>query len=122
MRMVQPGLLLAQSFRVARAALVFLAASLVCACGGRTPNPSEPSTSAPPQVGGTYAGPTTDTSISPPVEISLWTIKFRRAGDGRDFFRVCTGTLVIQQTGSTFTGSFTQGDRCAPGSGLVTTG
>jgi hypothetical protein len=103
-----------------RAALVVLAASLVSACGGRTPNPSGPS--VPPQIGGTYAGPTTDASTSPPQQVSLWTIKFTRAGDGRVFFRSCTGTLVIQQTGSSFTGAFTQGDICAPTNGLVTTG
>ena len=61
-------------------------------------------------------------SVSPPLQLSLWTIKFTRAGDSRTFFRSCTGTLVIQQTGSSFTGSLTEGDICAPASGLVTTG
>ena len=103
-------------------ACVFLAASLVSACGGRTSSPSGPSTLTPPQIGGAYSGPTTDTSSSPPQQASTWTIKFTRAGDSRLFFRSCTGTLVIQQTGSNFTGSFAQGDICAPSSGLVTTG
>jgi hypothetical protein len=105
-----------------RAALVFLAASVASACGGRTPNPSGPSTPTLPQIGGTYAGPTTDNSTSPPQQILLWTIKSKREGAGGFSFRSCTGTLVIQQTGSSFTGSFTQGATCASSTGLVTTG
>ncbi len=105
-----------------RAARVVLAASLVSACGGGTPNPSGPSTPNLPQIGGTYAGGTIDTSVSPAGPVSLWTIKDTPAGVSGLFFRSCTGTLVIQQTGASFTGSFTQGASCAPTSGLVTAG
>ncbi len=44
------------------------------------------------------------------------------AGDSRPLFLACTGMLVVQQTGSSFTGSFAQGHTCAPTSGLVTAG
>jgi len=54
--------------------------------------------------------------------VSTWTIKFTRAGDTSARFRSCTGTFTIQQTGSSFTGSFTQGGSCAAVSGEVAAG
>ena len=57
----------------------------------------------------------------PPLQFLLWTIKFSRSGS-QFLFRSCTGTLVLQQTGSGFTGSFTQGDSCPPTSGQITNG
>jgi hypothetical protein len=106
-----------------RTTVVLLAASLATGCGG-SPSPSAPSTPTVPQIAGTYAGPTTDTSISPPTPTPLWTTKFFRARDNRPFFSFggCSGTVVLQQTGSTFTGSFTQGGTCAEVSGAVTNG
>lgn len=104
-----------------RATLVFLVVALASACGGRAPSPAGPSTPTTPQIAGTYTGPTADNSTSPPMQVLLWTIKSSRAGRPTSF-RSCAGTLVFQQTGSSFTGSFTQDDRCAPTSGLVTAG
>jgi hypothetical protein len=109
---------------MARAALIGLAAFLLCGCGGGPATPSAPSASNLPQISGTYAGPTTDSTVSPPFQVLLWTIKFARARDNRPSasFRSCTGTLLIQQTGSTFTGTFSQGETCAPTTGVVTGG
>jgi hypothetical protein len=77
-----------------------------------------------PQIAGTYAGPTTDSSISPPVQIPLWTIKFARPNDNIGWrFKGCSGeTLAVQQASSSFTGSFTQGGNCTAVAGVLTSG
>lgn len=92
---------------------------LLAACSGNTSTPSAPSTPAIPQVAGTYSGPTPDNSISPPQQVSTWQIKYTRAGTAALTFRNCAGTLVLQQTGTTLTGSFTQLDTCVGGTGKV---
>jgi hypothetical protein len=63
-----------------------------------------------------------DSSISPPSPIPLWTIKFSWDRDKFSHFAGCTGTLTIEQTGSTFTGSFMQQDNCPTVAGVLTNG
>jgi len=106
-----------------RVALVVFMVALLSSCGGGEATPGAPSTAAPPLIAGTYLGPTTVTNTSPQQQLSLWTIKFTRASDSRLLFRSCSGTLVLEQSGSTFAGSFTQADDlCAAVGGVVTAG
>jgi hypothetical protein len=72
-----------------------------------------------PQVAGTYSGPTTDTSIQPPQQVPTWSLKLLRPGASSFVFRNCSGTLAIQQSGSTLTGSFTQDVGCSVAGGSV---
>ena len=102
-------------------AYVLLAASVTSACGGAGTAPSGPSQDAP-QLTGTYTGPTTDSDISPPVQVSTWNIRFLRAGANNWVFRPCTGTVTIEQAGFNFTGSFTQGENCPATEGRVING
>lgn len=90
---------------------VLLAAFVTTTCGGAATAPSDPARDAP-QVAGTYTGPTTDYSISPPVQVPTWNVRFLRAGANNWLFRTCTGTVTIEQAGSNFTGSFSQGQTC----------
>ena len=99
-------------------ASALLVAALLADCGG-TSGPSAPSTPAIQQVAGTYSGPTTDNTITPPQQVPTWQIKFSFPGSARTTFRNCAGTLVLQQTGSTLTGSFTQQDACGGRTGQV---
>ena len=92
-------------------AYVLLAACVTSTCGGAGTAPSDPPRD-PPQLAGTYTGPTTDSSISPPVQVPTWNIRFLRAGADNWVFRTCTGTVTIEQAGSNFTGSFSQGQNC----------
>lgn len=103
---------------------VLLVASSLTACSSGTPNPSAPVIGTIPQIAGTYTGPTSDSSVTPPLQLALFTIKFARGPDSGSSwrFRSCTGTLTLQQTGSNFSGSFTQGGDCPSVSGLVTNG
>ncbi len=103
-------------------AQVLVVVTILSACGSGSPNPSGPSTPQVPQIGGTYTGPTTDTSTTPSQQILTWTIKFSRAGDSRLSFRGCTGAVTIQQAGSTLTGSFTQAQSCPAAAGVLTNG
>jgi hypothetical protein len=106
-----------------RIALVMSVVALLSSCGGSGPTSAGPSTATLPLIAGTYLGPTTVTSTSPQQQLSLWTIRFTRAGDSRLLFRSCSGTLVLEQSGSNFTGSFTQSDDLCPAvSGVVTAG
>jgi hypothetical protein len=98
-----------------------LAALLLTACDGGRPSPA-PSPQSVPQIAGSYTGPTVDNSTTPPMNPLLWSIRFTRAGNGTTFFRGCNGTLTLQQSGSTFTGTFTQVDGCPEVSGQVTGG
>jgi len=96
-----------------------LIAALLPACGGR-PSPA-PSSPALPQISGSYSGPTTDNSTTPAGHPLTFSIKFLRPG-GVTTFRACEGTVVIQQNGATFSGSFTQSATCAPVAGQIVNG
>jgi hypothetical protein len=99
---------------------VLLTAATVVACGGAS-SPAAPSTPTVPQIGGVYSGPTFDASTSPPLERLTWTITTTRAGNPTTF-RSCIGTLTILQSVTSFIGSFSEGDTCAPVTGQVAAG
>ena len=102
-------------------ALLVAAAVVLAACSGKS-SPSGPSTPAIPQIAGTYSGPTTDSTINPPQQVQTWQIRSYRAGETSPRFRNCAGTLTIQQSGSSLTGSFSQVDSCGDVAGVVTGG
>ncbi len=96
---------------------ILLAGSLIGGCGGRPgAGPSSPSL---PQIAGRYSGPTTDNSIMPPQQVPTWSLRFLRPGGPGFVFRNCSGSFTIQQSGSTFAGSFRQDAGCATGGGAV---
>jgi hypothetical protein len=55
----------------------------------------------------------------PPQQVPTWSLKFLRPGGPGFVFRGCSGALTIQQSGSTFTGSFVQDVGCATWGGAV---
>jgi len=101
---------------------LLIASTLVIGCAGGSSAPSAPSAPALPQIAGTYTGPTVDSSTSPPMHPLTWTIQFALPGFVSPHFRGCDGIVVIQQTGSTLAGSFSQGGACPTISGQITSG
>jgi hypothetical protein len=95
---------------------VLFAVTLMSACGGAATNPTSDTI---PQITGTYFDPTPGFTTAPGGQV--WTIKSRQ-GDNSSRFTSCSGSVIIQQTGSSFTGSFTQGDPCPTITGELTNG
>jgi hypothetical protein len=105
-----------------RVSSILVTIALSSACSGTSSSPSGPSTPATAgitQVAGTYSGPTIDPSIQPQVQVPTWTFKFALAGQVSPRFSGCAGTLTIQQTGATLSGSYTQQDRCGGRTGQL---
>ena len=102
-------------------ALIICTGALFSCCGGGS-SPAPPSPSPIPQIAGTYSGPVTDNSTSPPQQWSTWTVKYTSTHESLVTFTSCKGTLTFVQSGSSFTGSFAQEDGCSPVSGQVAGG
>ncbi len=82
---------------------------VTAACGGSSDGPTSPSPQVP-SIGGVYSSS------------SFWQIRLVRTADGATANLNCIGTMSVTQSGSAFSGSFTQGAPCDTLSGNITQG
>lgn len=91
---------------------VVVALLLASGCGGSSGSPTAPSAPSAPAISGAYSSST------------FWSFRFANVATGQSITITCPGSATIQQSGSTFTGSFIMQSSadCDPSSGQIRSG
>jgi len=95
-----------------RRTLCAVAVLAIVSCGGGSKSPTAPAAPSLPAISGTYSSST------------FWSFRFADVATGQSLTLTCPGSATIQQSGSTFTGSFVMQSSadCDPSSGQIRSG